>query len=127
MRRRIIVAWGDEVQGWLEAVPLIAARRARVWNLELDATIVGGFDSWVMTCSDGRGHRRILKLIPDRRIARAQAETLRTWERLGASRCVGLVAFDRVDNAILLERVEPGGDGTILPMPDAQHARQPPS
>src|SRR5215207_964223 len=55
MRRRIVDAWGEEVQGWLEAVPLIAARRARVWNLELDATIVKGFDSWVMTCSDDRG------------------------------------------------------------------------
>jgi streptomycin 6-kinase len=114
MRRRIVDAWGEEVQGWLEAVPLIAARRARVWNLELDATIVKGFDSWVMTCSDDRGHRRILKLIPDARSARAQAETLRAWDRLGANRCVGLVAFDEKDNAILLERIEPGGDGTML-------------
>jgi streptomycin 6-kinase len=114
MRRRIVVAWGDEVRGWLEAVPLIAARRARVWHLEIDASIVGGFDSWVLTCSDDRGHPRILKLIPDGRIARAQAETLRAWERLGVSRCVGLVAFDEKDNAMLLERVEPGGDGTML-------------
>jgi streptomycin 6-kinase len=114
MRRRIVVAWGDEVRGWLEAVPLIAARRARVWHLEIDASIVGGFDSWVLTCADDRGHPRILKLIPDGRIARAQAETLRAWERLGVSRCVGLVAFDEKDNAMLLERVEPGGDGTML-------------
>jgi streptomycin 6-kinase len=32
------------------------------------------------------------------------------WERLGASRCVGLVAFNDKDSAILLERLEPGGD-----------------
>jgi streptomycin 6-kinase len=120
MRGRIVDAWGDEAQGWLEAVPLIAARRAGVWNLGLDATIVNGFDSWVLTCSDDRGHERILKLIPDGRTARAQAETLLAWGRLGATRCVGLVAFDEEDNAILLERVEPGGDGTMLA--DAQLA-----
>jgi streptomycin 6-kinase len=114
MRRRLMVAWGDEVRGWLEAAPLIAARCASEWSLEPDATIVSGFDSWVLTCSDDRGQRRILKLIPDGRTARAQAETLLTWERLGASRYVGLVAFDEKDNAILLERVEPGGDGTTL-------------
>ena len=105
---------GNEVQGWLDAAPVIAARRARAWQLELDATIVNGFDSWVLTCSDGRGRRRIVMLIPDGRSARAQAETLVAWRRLGASRCVELVAFDRKDSAILLERVEPGGDGTIL-------------
>jgi hypothetical protein len=114
MRRRILDAWGNEAQGWLEAAPLIAARRARAWQLELDATIVNGFDSWVLTCSDGLGRRRIVKLIPDGRSARAQAETLVAWRRLGASRCVELVAFDRKDSAILLERVEPGGDGTRL-------------
>lgn len=36
------------------------------------------------------------------------------WERLGASRCVGSVAFNEQDNAILLERVEPGGERTML-------------
>ena len=114
MQRRILDAWGNEVQEWLEAVPLIAARRAKDWSLELEATIVGGFDSWVLTCSDGTGHRRILKLIPDGRSARAQAETLLVWKGLGASRCVGLVAFDEKDKAILLERIEPGADGTTL-------------
>jgi streptomycin 6-kinase len=114
MRRRLIEAWGDEARGWLEAAPLIAARRAGMWSLELDATIVGGFDSWVLTCSDDRGHRRMLKLIPDSRSARAQAKTLLAWKRLGATRCVRLVAFDEEDNAILLERVEPGEDGTML-------------
>ncbi len=122
MRRRIVDAWGDEVQSWLEAAPSIATRRARVWHLELDATIVEGFDSWVLTCSDDQGRRRILKLIPDERSARAQAETLRAWQRLGASRCVGFVAFDEKDSAILLERVEPGGDGTVLA--DARATRE---
>jgi Aminoglycoside/hydroxyurea antibiotic resistance kinase len=114
MRRRILDSWGNEAHGWLEAIPLIAARRARAWQLELDATIVNGFDSWVLTCSDGLGRRRIVKLIPDPRSARAQAETLVAWRRFGASRCVELVAFDRKDSAILLERVEPGDDGTTL-------------
>jgi streptomycin 6-kinase len=122
MRRRLVDAWGDEVLSWLEAVPSIAARRASVWSLELDATIVAGFDSWVLTCSDDRGNRRVLKLIPDGQSARAQAETLLAWERLGVNRCVGLVAFDTEDNAVLLEHVEPGGDGTMLP--DARRAAQ---
>jgi streptomycin 6-kinase len=114
MRRRIVLAWGAEAQSWLDDARLVAARRAYAWNLDLGATIVKGFDCWVLTCSDDRGQRRILKLIPDRRSARAQAETLQAWERLGASRSVRLVAFDEKDNAILLERLEPGADGTTL-------------
>jgi hypothetical protein len=54
--------------------------------------------------------------------ARAQAATLLAWKRLGANRWVGLVAFDEEDSAILLERVEPGGDGTMLA--EAPRARQ---
>ncbi len=34
---RIVEAWGSQVQRWLEAVPMIAARMAHAWYLKLDA------------------------------------------------------------------------------------------
>lgn len=113
--RRILVSRGDQARAWLEAAPALATRRAELWQLELEETIVEGFDSWVLTCRAHGGQARVLKLMPDRRAASAQIATLRTWERLGATRIARLLRADRDDGAPLLERIEPGRSGADLP------------
>jgi streptomycin 6-kinase len=115
LRRRILVAWGEEARDWLAAAPALAARRAQLWHLALEQTIVEGFDSWVLSCRGRDGRPRVLKLVPDGPAARAQIATLRSWERLGATRVVRLLQANPVEGALLLERIEPGRSGTELP------------
>lgn len=104
-RGRLIARFGDGVDAWCAALPEMVERYCLRWQLELDQAL-SGHTSRVFIGRQN-GHRSVvLKLTPDRAIAKTEAIALRAWA--ATPHAVDLLDADLEAGALLLENVEPG-------------------
>ena len=103
-RSRLVRRFGDDVTGWIDALPdLIATLTAR-WGLTLVELMPGGTGTTFLCTS------AVLKVTPDHDVAALEARALAAWADTPAM--VGLLDTDLPRGALLLERVNPGTQAT---------------
>jgi streptomycin 6-kinase len=73
------------------------------WELALGDAVGRGNTSLVMRCRRADGRDAILKLTPDRELARAEADALQTWQPSG--RVPTLWAYDAPAGALVMEAI----------------------
>jgi len=101
---------GRDGPAWIDALPERRRQLAAAWGLTLEAP----FTSRVVACRRSDGTPAVLKLSPDTRLVAAEADALALWAGAGVTPAV----LERADDALLLERVEPGTrvlDGGVVP------------
>jgi len=99
-RARLTRRFGDDVTGWIEALPdLVAALCAR-WDLTVVKLMPGGTGATFL-CTNA-----VLKVTPDHDIAVQEAAALTAWA--GIETVVDLLDADLARGAVLLEAIEPG-------------------
>jgi streptomycin 6-kinase len=90
---------------WRSSLPDLIDRYVQEWQLQLGTACTGGSVSLVTQATTSDGRDAVLKIsMPDRE-ARGEAEALQWWDGRGAVR---LLRHDLVDDALLLERCDPG-------------------
>ncbi|MEA2256689.1 MAG: streptomycin 6-kinase, partial [Solirubrobacteraceae bacterium] len=120
-RARLVRRFGPQVTAWCDEAPATARRMAARWDLEALEPLPWGSTSRVVACRRrAGGERAILKLTPDRELARAEAAALHAWEPAG--RAPRLWAIDAQAGALLMEAIEPGT--RLTRDPDAATARE---
>jgi streptomycin 6-kinase len=119
-RARLVRRFGAQVTAWCDEAPALAERLATRWGLEALEPLPWGSTSRAVACRRAGGERAILKLTPDRALARAEAAALRAWEPAG--RAPRLWAIDAQAGALLMEAIEPGT--RLTRDPDAATARE---
>jgi streptomycin 6-kinase len=103
-RSRLIRRFGDDVTGWIAALPdLLAALTAR-WSLTVVELMPGGTGTTFL-CA-GPGGNAVLKITPDHDVAAQEARALTAWA--GTSAMVDLLDTDLARGALLLEAISPG-------------------
>ncbi len=104
-RQRLTTRFGAGVEQWCAALPEMVELYRLRWHLELEKALSGN-SSRVFV---GRQHGKrgvVLKLTPDRAIAKEEAVALRAWA--GTPHVVDLIDADLEAGALLLEKIEPG-------------------
>lgn len=99
--------WAQRPEGakWLRALPDLAMRCARAWELTLYAPYDPGTVSWVAPADLPDGTPAVLKINCPDAGAHGEAEALRYWNGRGA---VTLLEHCSKRDALLVERCEPG-------------------
>jgi streptomycin 6-kinase len=103
-RARIEGRFGPRVGVWVDTLPDRCAQLAREWRLTLGAPFDHGSTSRVLAVRRADGTPAVLKLSPDPEIVAAEAAALRAWAGAGVTPAL----LDATDEALLLERIEPG-------------------
>lgn len=99
-RARLLRRFGDDVTGWIDALPdLIATLTAR-WGLTVERLMPGGTGTTFL-CTTA-----VLKVTPDHDVAALEARALTAWADTRAM--VDLLDADLARGALLLERLTPG-------------------
>ena len=101
---RLIRRFGDDVTGWIAALPGLIDTLATRWNLTVVTLMPGGTGATFL-CTDA-----VLKVTPDHDIAAAEARALAAWADTPA--VVDVLDTDLARGALLLERIEPGTPAT---------------
>jgi streptomycin 6-kinase len=112
-RARLTDRFGAELaEPWCDALPDLVARLTAKWGLEVREARPGNTGRTLL-CTGPGGDLRVLKLTPDREVARLEFTGLSAWA--GCSRVVQVLDADLDHNAILLEGLVPGTelDGDI--------------
>ncbi|WP_243082940.1 aminoglycoside phosphotransferase family protein [Streptomyces sp. 891-h] len=102
-----------EGREWLAGLPALVEQTRERWKLRLGRPFHGGSCSWVAPAEQPDGTRAVLKLTWPHPEARTEGAALRLWDGHGAVR---VLDQDPAHFALLLERVEPGGE-----LGDADH------
>ncbi|HUC12867.1 MAG TPA: aminoglycoside phosphotransferase family protein [Acidimicrobiales bacterium] len=95
-------------EGWLAELPVLVARVAASWQIEVDEPFrPGGETAWVAPARDHMGKESVLKVCWPHPEAAHEADGLRSWGGAGAVR---LYRADKLAEAtvLLLERCRPG-------------------
>jgi streptomycin 6-kinase len=95
-------------EDWLAELPVLVARVAVGWRIEVDDPFLpGGATAWVAPARDDTGDDLVLKVCWPHPEAAHEADGLRTWDGAGAVR---LYRADELAEAtvLLLERCRPG-------------------
>jgi streptomycin 6-kinase len=117
-RRRITGAFGDEGERWLSELPVLVARYAETWSLEVGQPF-GLSYNYVAPARRADGTMAVLKLgCPDPE-STTEAEALRLFAGNGVC---ALLEYAATDRAMLLERVLPGTPLTSTAMRDDKDA-----
>lgn len=104
--RANVLAWGGAGgRRWLDALPLLAERLAREWQVELGPPYGGGTHSLVVPATRPDSLRAVLKIPMVDDENRHEAAALRLYAGQGAAL---LFDFDPASGAMLLERLVPG-------------------
>jgi len=101
---------GPDAATWTDALPRRRAQLAAAWDLTLEAP----YTSRVIACRRADGTPAVLKLSPDAHLIAAEADALALWAGTGVTPAL----LERADDALLLERIEPGTrvlDGGVIP------------
>ncbi|MEW1863820.1 aminoglycoside phosphotransferase family protein [Streptomyces sp. NPDC088194] len=106
VRDRLVVRFGPEVVGWLDALPSLVGELTARWNLEPVAAGGGGTSRVFRCVRRDTGASVWLKLTPEPAIAREEAAALRAWA--GRPSVVPLLAEELAVGALLLGDVRPG-------------------
>jgi streptomycin 6-kinase len=101
-RERLLLRFGSEAAAWWERLPAMLEQLAARWQLDILDPIGGGGTSLVLRC-ERDGWLAVLKLSPDRALARAEARALDSWATTG--HVPGLWGHDDRHGALLLEHV----------------------
>src|SRR5688500_6587556 len=97
--------YGNEGISWIERLPLIVAECARRWSLTIGLPFETLSFAYVLPAMGAEGTRAVRKVgFPDAE-SMTELEALRLFDGRGIAR---LLAFDREQHAMLLERLEPG-------------------
>ncbi|MEU0881329.1 aminoglycoside phosphotransferase family protein [Lentzea sp. NPDC005914] len=99
-RARLIRRFGDDVSGWIAALPDLVGALATRWGLTVVKLMPGGTGTTFLCTS------AVLKVTPDRDVAALEARALAAWADTRAM--VDLLDTDLARGALLLERIEPG-------------------
>jgi streptomycin 6-kinase len=102
-RVRLVARFGGELEQWWDRLPAAVARLADRWQLTIDEPVGRGGTSLVLRCRRSAGPTAVLKLIPERALADAEAHALRAWRSSG--RVPELWAYDADVGALLLEAI----------------------
>ena len=126
-RSRLIRRFGDDVTGWIAALPDLLATLTARWHLTVAELMPGGTGTtFLCTGPDGTA---VLKITPDHDIAAQEARALTAWA--GTPAMVDLLDTDLARGALLLEAITPGTPATdptlvVPPLHDANPAGFPP-
>ncbi|MEV6235970.1 aminoglycoside phosphotransferase family protein [Lentzea sp. NPDC051838] len=117
-RSRLIRRFGDDVTGWIDALPDLVATLTARWGLTVEKHMPGGTGTTFL-CANA-----VLKVTPDHDIAALEARALTAWADTPAM--VDLLDADLARGALLLHRLDPGTPATdpALVVP-ALHAANP--
>ncbi|WP_232237307.1 MULTISPECIES: aminoglycoside phosphotransferase family protein [Actinoalloteichus] len=110
---RLSDRFGSAAEGWLAAVPSVAADLASRWGLVLGELFASGASSVVLRCRWPDGTPAVLKLSPDRALLTRQVEMLRVFAPSG--RVPAVLAADAEAGAMVLAEVLPGTEAEDLP------------
>jgi streptomycin 6-kinase len=104
---RGLMWWASEPGGaaWLERLPLLIARCADRWRLQIQAPIEPASVSYVAPVLQEDGSKAILKINFPERESEREADALSLW---GGEVSARLLAYDEPIRALLLEWIEPG-------------------
>lgn len=99
-RARLIRRFGDDVTGWIDALPDLLATLTARWGLTVVKLMPGGTGTTFL-CTNA-----VLKITPDHDIADHEARALTAWADTRA--VVDLLDTDLARGALLLEAISPG-------------------
>jgi streptomycin 6-kinase len=103
--RTTVSLYGDEGVEWLDRLPALIEEYERRWSITVGPPLDGLSYNYVAPAVGGDGRALIFKLgVPHPELLN-EMEALRIY---GGRGCVQLLAADREDGALLLERLEPG-------------------
>ncbi|NKE62245.1 phosphotransferase [Lentzea sp. PSKA42] len=105
-RTRLTRRFGDDVTGWIEALPDLLATLTARWDLTV-VELMPGSTGTTFLCTNA-----VLKLCPDHEVAALEARALTAWA--GTPAMVDLLDTDLAHGALLLETISPG---TLAPDP----------
>jgi streptomycin 6-kinase len=104
-QRTIVNLYGDRGSAWLQRLPSLIARCEARWSISVEAPLPDLTYNYVAPATGPDGAARILKLgVPNPELL-SEIDALRVYDGRG---CVRLVAWDREQGALLLERLMPG-------------------
>lgn len=78
-RQRLLARYGDRVNAWWDSLPEVLTSLSSRWEFSLQGPVGRGNSSLVLRCRLHDGRPGVLKLLPEREIARAEAHALRSW------------------------------------------------
>ena len=115
MARRLVIpedlaraAAAEGRQDWLAELPVLVARIAAGWRIEVgDPFLPGGQAAWVAPARDDTGHDVVLKVGWPHPEAAHEADGLRAWDGAGAVRLYRAAELAAA-TVLLLERCRPG-------------------
>lgn len=105
-RTRLVGRFGTGARAWMAGLPAQVDGLAAEWKLTVDGPAPHGRTSVVLRCRRADDAPAILKVSPDRAMARSEARILRLWESTG--RVPRVWEVDESRGAILLEAVGEG-------------------
>lgn len=105
-----------EEQAWIAALPDLAARCLRRWDLTLDGDPMYGYAALVLPVRRADGSPAVLKLPWPHEEAEHEALALELWDGDGAVR---LLAHEPSDWTMLLERLDADADLMDVPIDEA--------
>lgn len=118
-RVRLVDRFGPGVVSWCDALPDLVAELTTRWRLRLRSSVPGGTGRTLLA-EDASGRFVVLKVTPERAIAKTEAAALRAWA--GCSRVVELLNVDAAVGALLLEGLSPATPladrGNAFPVPE---------
>lgn len=101
----LVSLFGDRGAAWLQRLPALIATCEARWSIAVDAPLPGLTYNYVAGATGADGAALILKLgVPNPEL-RSEIDALRAYDGRG---CVRLLAWDREEGALLLERLRPG-------------------
>ena len=100
---RLKTRYGPSVVTWWQDLPRVIDRLVDEWGLILRDPVGRGNSSLVIRCSTQNGQPRMLKLMPDHKIASAEAKALRRFAAVG--RAPAVREFDADVSCLLMDRV----------------------
>ncbi len=109
----LVARFGPEAEGWVAAVPSLAAGLAERWGFKLGELFDSGASSLVLRCEWPDGTPAVLKLSPDRALLTRQVDMLRVFAPSG--RVPTVLAADPAAGAMVLEEVLPGTAAENMP------------
>ena len=103
--RRMTDVYGADGGVWLKRLPTIIAVCAERWALTVGTAFEPLSYNWVAPAERTTGERAVLKIGFPTRELMSEIDALRRFDGRGSTR---LLAWDRENGALLLERLEPG-------------------
>ncbi|GAB3208549.1 aminoglycoside phosphotransferase family protein [Marinactinospora thermotolerans] len=105
-RDRLVRRFGAGARNWLAAMPALVDEIAREWGLTIDGPAPHGATSVVLYCRREDGTPAVLKVGPEPRLIRNEAQILRLWE--GTRRVPEVWQVDGRRGGLLMEAISPG-------------------